>query len=143
MDYKSLAKDLLMTRTKLNSLSAGEAMIKMSEGEYCVLAFLFSNERSAHPSQLSRSMSVSTARIAAILNKLEKKGLILRSCDPTDERKVFATLTDKGYFEFSDFLENTLLLLENILEKLGPDDAREYVRIQKKLLDSCEANLKE
>ncbi len=137
MDYMSLAKELLSTRTKLNNLPVGEALIKMSEGEYYVLTFLFSNGLSAHPSQLSRSMAVSTARIAAILNKLEKKEFICRSDDPSDERKVIVTLTDKGYFEVSASIENVLIYLSKILEKLGPDDAKEYIRIQKKLLSSC------
>lgn len=39
-----LAKELLSTRTKLNNLPAGEALIKMSEGEYYVLTLLFQTD---------------------------------------------------------------------------------------------------
>ncbi len=137
MDYMLLAKELLSTRTKLNNLPAGEALIKMSEGEYYVLTLLFSNGLCSHPSQLSRSMAVSTARVAAILNKLEKKGFVQRSADPDDERKVIVTLTDKGCFEVSLSTKNVLIHLSKILESLGPEDAKEYIRIQKKLLASC------
>lgn len=136
MDYMLLAKELLSTKIKLNNLPAGEALIKMCEGEYYVLTFLFSNGSCAHPSQLSRSMAVSTARVAAILNKLEKKGFVQRSSDPDDERKVIVTLTDSGYNEVSLSIENVLIYLSKILETLGPEDAKEYIRIQKKLLAS-------
>ena len=138
MDYISLAKELLAIRTKLNNLPTGEAMIKISEGEYYVLTFLLSNGLSAHPSQLSRSMSVSTARIAALLNRLEDKGMICRTCDPTDDRKIIVTLTEKGNSEVSSIIKNTVLDISKLLEKLGEHDAEEYVRIQKKLLASID-----
>lgn len=134
MDYKSLAEELLSIRTKLNNLPTGEALIKISEGEYFVLSFLLSNGSSAHPTQLSHSMSVSTARIAALLNRLESKALISRSCDPTDERKVIVTLTEKGVSAALELINSTVNDLSKLLEALGPDDASEYIRIQKKLL---------
>lgn len=134
MDYINLARELLSIRTELNNLPIGEAMIKMSEGEYYVLTFLLSNGFSAHPSQLSRSMSVSSARIAALLNRLEEKGMICRTCDPKDDRKVIVTLTEKGKTEVSSTIENTVLCISKTLEKLGEYDAEEYIRIQKKLL---------
>lgn len=134
MDFVSLSRELISLRAKLNNLPSGESMIKMSEGENRVLSFLLSNGTSAHPSQLSRSMSVSTARIAALLNRLEEKGMICRSCDPTDDRKIIVTLTEKGYSKISSIIEDTVFDISKILEALGEDDAKEYVRIQKKLL---------
>lgn len=134
MDFVSLSRELISLRAKLNNLPSGESMIKMSEGENRVLSFLLSNGASAHPSQLSRSMSVSTARIAALLNRLEEKGMICRSCDPTDDRKIIVTLTEKGYSKISSIIEDTVFDISKILETLGEDDAKEYVRIQKKLL---------
>lgn len=140
MDYVSLAKELFFVRTRLNHLPVGEAMIKLSEGEYSVLSFLLSNESFAHPSQLSRHLSVSTARIAALLNRLEKKGLVRRSCDPSDERKIIVTLTESGASCVSSGIENAIDGLSKLLEALGEKDAEEYLRIQKKLLSAADKN---
>ena len=60
--------------------------------------------------------------------------MICRSCDPTDDRKIIVTLTEKGYSKISSIIEDTVFDISKILEALGEDDAKEYVRIQKKLL---------
>lgn len=45
---------------------------------------------------LAREMKVSTARIAALLNKMEKKGLIISTPSSEDARKVNVEITSLG-----------------------------------------------
>ena len=67
MDYSALAAELLSFRTALHHLPAIRGLDEMSGGEYFVLHFLLRHGGTAGPSELSRSLYASSARIAALL----------------------------------------------------------------------------
>lgn len=73
MDYSALAAELLSFRTALHHLPAIRGLDEMSGGEYFVLHFLLRHGGTAGPSELSRSLYASSARIAALLKHLEAK----------------------------------------------------------------------
>lgn len=95
MDYSILAEKMLLLRAQLSHLPAGEAVSDACGGEFFALSLLLAGAPSC-PSALSRSMGVSSARIAALLKHLEQKGLVLRRTDEHDERRVNVSLTDAG-----------------------------------------------
>jgi DNA mismatch repair ATPase MutS len=72
--------------------------------------------------------------IAAVLNGLEDKGLITRRIDKNDRRKVVVSLTETGRAaeeaQRAEFIGHAAAMLA----KLGDDDAKEFVRIIKKLM---------
>ena len=82
MDYSALAAELLSFRTALHHLPAVRGLDEMSGGEYFVLHFLLRHGGTAGPSELSRSLYASSARIAALLKHLEAKGWIVRTRMP-------------------------------------------------------------
>lgn len=96
MDYSALAAELLSFRTALHHLPAVRGLDEMSGGEYFVLHFLLRHGGTAGPSELSRSLYASSARIAALLKHLEAKGWIVRTPDADDERRVDVVLTEAG-----------------------------------------------
>ena len=67
MDYSALAAELLSFRTALHHLPAVRGLDELSGGEYFVLHFLLRHGGTAGPSELSRSLYASSARIAARL----------------------------------------------------------------------------
>jgi DNA-binding MarR family transcriptional regulator len=81
-------------------------------------------------------MSVSSARIAALLGRMEEKGLISRQGDPKDNRQVIVTLLADGKAIAEQLHAKALRQTASLLEALGPEDAREYVRLQHKLMDA-------
>ena len=83
---------------------------------------------------LSRGLVVSTARIAALLNRMEDKGLISRLPDPLNNRQVIVTLSPQGLEAIQTFRSQVIRSAAQMLADLGPEDAREFIRIQKKLL---------
>ena len=94
MDYFSLAEKMLSVRARLSHLPAGEAVSDACGGEFFALSLLLLHDAArAVPSELRRSMGVSSARIAALLKHLEQKGWISRSADEHDERRVNVLLT--------------------------------------------------
>lgn len=87
------------------------------------------------PRDLSDVLQVSTARIAAMLNSLEKKGYIERTPDLTDRRKIIVTITPTGLQFSNQHHANMKLSIERMLAALGETDAKEYVRLIGRILD--------
>ena len=90
----------------------------------------------AHPVELSRSGAVSSARIAALLGRLEDKGYITRGPGPLNNRQVIVTLSPKGLEVIQSFRAQVLRSTAQMLSLLGPEDAKEFIRLRRKLLDN-------
>ena len=132
--YEHLADEFLATQMELLQVPLRRQMVKLNRGEQFVLHYLFTHKRVAHPGEISRSMAVSTARIAALLGTMEQKGLVTRSVDPTDNRQIIVTLLPSGIQAIESIRNKVRKTLVDILQQLGPEDAQEYLRIQRKIL---------
>ena len=135
MDYKKLAEELLSIQAKAPHVKAERRILKAARGRAFVLSYLAANDNKAHPKNLSDSMMVSSARIAVILGQLEKEGIVTRTTDPDDNRQIIVKLTDKGIEMAEGYHEKILGEMTGMLEFLGPEDAQDYVRIRKKLMN--------
>lgn len=142
MDYSILAKKMLLLRAQLSHLPAGEAVSDACGGEFFALSLLLAGAPSC-PSALSRSMGVSSARIAALLKHLEQKGLVLRRTDEHDERRVNVSLTDAGRKLINERRREAIERVAAALRSLGEEDALEYIRLQQKMLDALSASDKQ
>jgi Transcriptional regulators len=74
------------------------ATFGINRGEFDVLATL---RRSGEPFQLSptdlcASLMLTSGGMTGRLDRLERNGLITRSADPTDRRRLVITLTERG-----------------------------------------------
>lgn len=142
MDYSILAEKMLLLRAQLSHLPAGEAVSDTCGGEFFALSLLLAGAPSC-PSALSRSMGVSSARIAALLKHLEQKGLVLRRTDEHDERRVNVSLTDAGRKLINERRREAIERVAAALRSLGEEDALEYIRLQQKMLDALSASDKQ
>lgn len=133
-EYEELAIELLRLNIGMLQEPAKQKIAKMTRGEFFVLNYLMTHQNQAHPAEISRSMVVSTARIAALLSRLEEKQYISRTQDPTDNRQVIVTLLPQGLALIQRIQGEVIAAVVRMLERLGPEDAREYIRIQKKIL---------
>ncbi|MDO4517275.1 MAG: MarR family transcriptional regulator [Bacillota bacterium] len=133
-EYEELAIELLRLNIGMLQEPAKQKIAKMTRGEFFVLNYLMTHQNQAHPAEISRSMVVSTARIAALLSRLEEKQFISRTQDPTDNRQVIVTLLPQGLALIQRIQGEVIAAVVRMLERLGPEDAREYIRIQKKIL---------
>ncbi len=139
MDYTVLAEKMLSVRARLSHMPAGETVIDACGGEFFALSLLLRSAPSS-PSELSRSMGVSSARIAALLKHLEQKGFVQRRTDEHDERRVIVSLTDSGRELIRERRREAIERVAAALRSLGEDDAREYVRLQQKMLEALTAS---
>ena len=133
MDYRGMAEEYLAIRVEQIKVPALQLMSKMEKGELFVLNYLRAHSRTAYPKDLSRAMAVSTARIAAILNQVAEKGWVVRRDDPEDNRQVIVSLTDEGLARIQRLRDEVVDASAKLLEALGPEDAAELLRIQKKI----------
>lgn len=133
MDYTAMASELLNLRAMMLKVPEERQLSHMVQGELFVLNYLATHEKITHPKELSESMAVSSARIASLLNHMEDKKLISRCIDKNDSRQIIVSLTDTGWSEIRRIRENVLSRIGAMLEQLGPEDAAEYIRIEKKI----------
>ena len=140
MDYMELAIELLGVQENLIQVPTTHKIHKMVRGELFVLNYLAYHGSNVHPKELSEKMAVSSARIASLLNHLEKKQLIQRYVDQHDNRQIIVLLTDLGRQEISRVRSELLPEIAAMLEKLGPEDAENYIRIQKKIWSTFQSD---
>lgn len=140
MYYQTLANELLHIRMNLLQVPASQKLSGILRGELFVLNYLYNREDGVHPKELSEKLSVSTARIASLLNHMEEKHLVVRETDLQDSRQVLVRLTPDGLEAIQCCRRDVLANVERMLEALGPDDAREYIRIQEKIYSNYMKN---
>lgn len=133
MNYDDLVTQLIHTRIKINKLPCGETMFFDSKGEAMVMGYLAHEKKQEQPSVLAEQCLVSTARIASILNSLEKKDLITRNPDSIDARKINVTLTEKGLKLTKIKDVQIFSKMKEMLKFLGEEDAQNHVRIMKRI----------
>ncbi len=139
MDYNDLAKQYLQTFLQFYRTRINQMMNESMHGEAYVLQYIANNDADVVPGDISSAMGVSTARMATVLKGLENKGWITRHFDANDRRRTILRLTQAGA-EQADYC--TCRMLEStakMLEYLGENDAKEYIRILCRL---SESNLK-
>jgi DNA-binding MarR family transcriptional regulator len=65
-----------------------------------VMAALYRSHKSITMSELSRMLLVSNGNATAVVDRLERDGLVKRTTSETDRRTIFAALTDAGIRQF-------------------------------------------
>lgn len=134
MEFVVLATELMELRSSQPRMLFERKLSRLTKGEMCVLKYLRNHGNCAHPKNLSDEMLVSTARVAVILKHMERDGLILRIPDGLDNRKTIVQLSGKGTALLEQYQQEILRYITRIMEKLGKQDAEEYIRIQKRLV---------
>lgn len=130
MDGNEFAEGILleMFKFKDNGMGPGRA-----HGEFRVLGFLADSNESSIPSEISTALLLSNARIAMALNALEKKHLVTREIDSLDRRKIIVRITEDGK-DLVESSKNTFKEdLKQIYDHLGESDAKEFLRLMKKV----------
>lgn len=112
----------------------------LSEGEQNVLAAL---RRSGPPYELTptelyRSLLVSSGAMTNRLDRLEAAGLIVRIPDPDDRRRTRVRITDRGREVVDGALDAHVTALEALFEGLGRDEADQLEDLLRSILARLE-----
>ncbi len=100
-----------------------------SQGEMRLLGCLNAGADGRTAGELSTLLDLSTARIAAMLNNLERKGAITRARDMADRRRVVVRLTEQGRHEVQTSLDEAVACLSEVYRRMGEADTRELLRL--------------
>ena len=101
----------------------------LQKGSCFVLAYLDQSSGEVMAGDLAKELRVSTARIAVLLKKMEKNGLIARYNSASDARKTVVKITPKGTAYANQVREQLLSKAELLIEKVGKQDLDELIRI--------------
>ena len=134
MDFEVLAKEFLKNMIMLQKAGHQRVIQEGIQGESIVLHHI-GKHKEIIPGHISDAMGVSSARVAAVLNSLESKGLITREIDSGDRRRIIVKLTPKGAEQAEEQHKRHVRLVSSVLTELGEHDAKEYVRITGKLAE--------
>lgn len=134
-DYRALAEELLELRISMHLTPAARKLTDLDKGTFLALSDLL-GQGVVHPKELSRKMAISSARVAALLNHMEREGMVVRTADPGDNRQVIISLTAYGRQLIESRRSEAVRMLARALEELDPEEAESYLRIRRKLLNS-------
>ena len=134
-EFSGLAERFLYLMEQMPRNAPPAVLNELSRGEFFILGYLLEHQRVGRPGELSTAMQTSTARTAAALRNMEKKGWILRCQDDHDHRQTLVHLTPDGETYVRQLRERVLDNIRQILEELGEGDAAEYLRITERMIE--------
>lgn len=133
--YRELASAFINIRREYPYVKFDKEISRKIKNEIFIMSFLRNHGGAAHPKELSEEFMISSARMAVLLNQLEDKGLILRQHDSDDNRQTIVQITEKGIEFFESCNEQIISFIAKIFEEIGEDDARELIRINRKMMN--------
>lgn len=89
---------------------------------------------------LANELKVSTARIAVIINSLEKDDLVKREKDLIDKRITYVTLTDKGLVLTRNLHDKLLKTISSVMSRVGEDDLMTFINVAKVIKEEVTKN---
>lgn len=130
--YEEKAKELLNFNMMAKQSKMSDNLHKMARGEAIMLECLAHSDNGLMPNEIAKRAHVSTARVAAFLKAVEKKGYIQRISLEGDRRKVNIVLTEAGLKKVEDRREEMLKGIACYLEVIGEEDTENLLRILEK-----------
>ena len=102
---------------------------RLSAGARQVLAVLDGAGGSLSPTVIADRLIVTTASMTSLLDTLQRRGLVQRTPDVNDRRRVVVTITTEGSRVIRRLLPAMLALQDEVAAGLSPPDRTELVRL--------------
>jgi MarR family transcriptional regulator, 2-MHQ and catechol-resistance regulon repressor len=104
----------------------------LSITEFSVLEVLFNKgKQTIH--QIGNSILISSGSMTYVIDRLEQKGLLIRSACPDDRRVIHVTLTDTGNSLMENIMPKHQEWVDNIFSSLKTDESEIFVKLLKKV----------
>lgn len=130
MDYRELALQML-ENWQMHSKVAYKSFNKLDSNS--IILICIEQNPEATPKAIGELLGVSPPRITKALGELAQEGLIVRETSDEDRRHVLLGLTELGKEHLINQREEYVKTMCKLLEALGEQDAKDYVRIQLKI----------
>mgnify|MGYP002517359466 FL=1 len=139
MNYNEKAEEIFNSLTNRKKF-VDKMPSNISQGESGVLLYLLNND-SVSQSELSEKLNITMPRVAAIINTLQDKMLVIKKTEPNDKRKTIITITEKGKKDILQKRKNAIIFIESIIKELTDEEIMQYISINKKI-EEISNNLK-
>ena len=136
MGKREEAQEMLYKLRACRSKSVFGKIDESQKGIGFVLVYLQEADHEVISGDLARELNVSTARIAALLRKMEKTGLVSRHRSAVDARQTVVEITQEGRTYVDKMKEQILKKMELLLEKVGREDMEEFIRISHRIKEA-------
>ena len=125
-------EEIAQLESMILSCRPGEFFRKLSEADEGIGAVLRTLHRAEAPvtsGAISQAMGVSTARVAALLKKLEAMGLVTRSPGMDDARTTMVSLTKKGAETVERMYDDYCGELARLIDSVGIGRLRDFMAV--------------
>ena len=89
----------------------------------------------ASQADLARSTSVDPSDVATVLGELERRGLVARTADPTNQRRNIVSITPAGSRQLRALDRVIEDVQDRVLAPLSPNERRQLTKLLRKLVD--------
>ncbi len=135
IDNLSLKLFIVLSRATRAITDKVEADIRnygLNPTEFAVLELLY--HKGEQPiQQIGKKVLLSSGSITYVVDKLEKKQLLLRESCPKDRRVTYATITEKGTTLMDTIFPEHKAAIEHIFEGLSNEEKKQAIAFLKKL----------
>lgn len=114
----------------------------LGENELTILRFLLGERARAHsvkPSEISRHLAISSASTTALLDRLEKAGMVVRASNPGDRRSIFIEATPAAEEVIASTYEAFQTRLAHLMHGMSADERRDVTGFLSSLADAADA----
>ena len=131
---------IVLTRTYKTLLDKDQRNIRsygLNASEFGVLELLYN--KGSHPiQQIGDKILITSGTMTYVIDKLEKKGLLVRRPCDNDRRIVFAELTDAGRERMSEILPGHYKAIGESLQGLTSEEQELAITLLKKISFHCQ-----
>lgn len=113
-----------------------------ARGESGVLLYLYHVGHPLYPGELTDKLGLTTGRIANILKVLERDGMIVRTPDRNDKRRVQVALTPAGEASARTQSDSAVAFHEKITARLEPEEMQSIMNAFRRMVELTKNELK-
>lgn len=117
---------------KKNSVTLGSENMTFFRNEGHIIKFV-GEEPGIYSSEIARRFGVTRAVIQKSLGKLEQRGMLCKSVDESDRKRMKIYLTDKGKVAYTKLLEHQHQINKKFFDCISAMSAQELETINKYL----------
>ena len=129
MELKECINFLLTTaqHTVFQYLSQRLAPYDITPSQYGILNCLWINDGTCLPRQIAELLCLETSTVSEILDRMQKKDLIVRVINPENRREILVMITPKGEALKAPVLKIIDEVNEEVLKDFSPKET-EFIR---------------
>ncbi len=131
MDYYEQASQIFDNLNNTWPLELARKLNNCVSGTNYILFYLDNQDKEVLSGDISSTLNMSTPRVSAALNALEKKNYIVRKDHDSDARKTYISITEDGKKYVAAFKEKVISFLAYVLEKIGID---EFLKLEEMMI---------